>query len=64
VANFRKLKVLALIFVFVVVFAASFTFMSSEPAQASRCDCWVMYCMLEPPYYCWDVCVPCPPLWP
>jgi hypothetical protein len=64
VASFRKLKALVLIFIFVAVFAASFTFVTSEPAQARPCECYVMVCTIEPPIYCWEECVPCPPLWP
>ena len=61
---FRKMKTLVLLFVFIAVFAASFVVFSSEPAKASRCNCWVMYCTVEEPIFCWDVCVICPPLWP
>ncbi len=63
-ARMRNWRALAILFVFVAVFTASFALLTSEPAAASRCDCWVMYCTVEPPIYCWCECVPCPPIFP
>ena len=62
-----RLKALALLFVFVFVFAGVFAVLTTENAVASRCECWVMYCTVEEPIFCWDECVPCPPFppeWP
>jgi len=60
----RNLKGLFLLFAFVVVFVFGFALVTSEPARASRCECYVMFCTVDPPIYCWEECVPCPPLWP
>lgn len=60
-AVFRRLKGLAVLFILVVIISAGAVILTSEPATASRCNCWVMYCTVEEPIFCWDVCVPCPP---
>lgn len=67
-ANRRNFKALALLFVAAFILAAATAVLTSQPAEAKRCDCWVMYCTIEPPIYCWEECVPCPilppPPWP
>jgi hypothetical protein len=58
-ARLRKLKALVLIFAFLVLFAGGFTIMSGGSAEAAQC-CWVRVCTVNPPFYCWDICMPCP----
>ncbi len=61
---FRKLRVFALLFA-VLALVIGFTVLNaSNTADASRCDCWCMYCTINPPFYCWCECCPCPPLFP
>lgn len=62
---FRKLKVFALLFAMLATVLGFTVLNAPKTADASGpCDCWVMYCMDIPPYYCWCECVPCPPLYP
>jgi len=61
----RRLKALALLVGVLAILVGGFAILSATPAQANRCDCWVMYCTVEgPPFYCWEKCVPCPKLPP
>ena len=58
---FRKFKVLVLLFA-VLALCLGFTVLTApKTADASGpCDCWCMMCMLDPPYWCWEVCCDCP----
>ena len=61
---FRKLRVFALLFA-VLAMVLGFTVLNApKTADARPCDCWVMYCTVNPPFYCWCECVPCPPFIP
>ncbi|MDH4158028.1 MAG: hypothetical protein OEW00_12215 [candidate division Zixibacteria bacterium] len=61
-ANMRRFKALALVFAFLVLFAGAFAIVSTDNVEARPpCCMWIMYCTIEPPIICWDVCVPCPP---
>jgi len=55
----KKIKTLALVFALAAALTGGFTLFNSSKAEARRC-CWVMYCTVTPPYYCWEVCVTCP----
>lgn len=57
---FMKIKALVVILALVVLFAGAFTILSTDTVEAARC-CWVRVCTVNPPIYCWDECVPCPP---
>ncbi len=58
---FRKLRIFALLFA-VLALVIGFSVLSApQTADASGpCDCWCMYCMLNPPYWCWCECCECP----
>ena len=58
-SKMRALKALVLLFAFLVIFAGGFTMTTSSRVEAARC-CWVMYCTINPPIVCWEVCKPCP----
>ena len=61
---FRNLKVFALLFA-VVALVLGFSVLNAPVTTASGpCDCWCMYCTVNPPIYCWCECCPCPPLFP
>lgn len=62
---FRRLKVFVLLFA-VAALGLGFTVLNAPgTADASGpCDCWCMYCTVNPPIYCWCECCPCPPLFP
>jgi len=61
---FRKLRAFALLFA-VLVLVIGFTVLNApKKADASRCECWVMYCTVDEPAFCWCVCEPCPPILP
>jgi hypothetical protein len=56
---FRKLRVFALLFA-VLALALGFTVISApDTADAARLCCYRV-CMINPPYWCWDECRPCP----
>jgi len=57
----KKIKALVLLFALTVMIAGAFTLTTSRKVEASRC-CWVMVCTTTPPFYCWEVCKPCPHL--
>jgi len=63
---FRKLRVFALLFA-VLALVLGFTVLNAPTtADAARLCCYRV-CMVDPPYWCWDECVPCPPgppIWP
>ncbi len=60
-AALRKMKALIVLFALVVMCLGAFTIMSAEKATASYACCmWVMYCTVDPPIVCWDVCIPVP----
>jgi hypothetical protein len=59
----KGLKALVVTLALLVVFSGAFTIMSASSADAARC-CWVRVCTVNPPMICWDICVPCPPLFP
>ena len=60
-AIMRRMKILVLVFAFLVLFAGGFTIFNSTPVDASYACCiWVMYCTQNPPIICWDVCIPVP----
>lgn len=62
---FRKLRAFALLVAVLALVTGFMVLHAPKPADASRpCDCWVRYCTIEPPIYCWCVCVPCPPIGP
>jgi hypothetical protein len=61
---FRKLRVFALLVAVLALVTGFMVLHAPKIADASRCDCWVRVCMLEPPYWCWCECVPCPTLPP
>jgi uncharacterized membrane protein HdeD (DUF308 family) len=58
----RRLKALVLLVGVFAILVGGFAVLSATPVQASRCNCWVMYCSELPPYPCWCKCVPCPKL--
>ncbi len=59
----RNIKVLVLLFAFIVLFAGAFTIVSTPTTTAANC-CWVRVCTSTPPIVCWDECRPCPPFGP
>jgi hypothetical protein len=55
---FRKLRVFALLFA-VFVLVLGFTVIYAPTTDAARLCCYRV-CMVNPPYWCWDECRPCP----
>jgi len=61
---FRKLRVFALLFAVVALVTGFAMLHVSNTADAKPCDCWCMICMLDPPYWCWEECCTCGPIFP
>lgn len=58
---FRKLKVFVLLFAVLALVMGFSVLHAPKTADASGpCECWCMYCMLDPPYLCWCECCECP----
>ena len=61
----RKFRALVLVFaVLVVIFGAVSIFSVNSTTAKPPCNCWVMYCTENPPYFCWCVCTYCGPYFP
>lgn len=59
----RRIRAFVLLFAAVAIvfgFAVLYVPGSSDAAEL----CCYRVCMLVPPYWCWDECVPCPPFPP
>jgi len=57
----RKMKAVILLLALVALFAGAFTIASTETVTARPgCCIYVMYCTVNPPIYCWEVCIPVP----
>jgi hypothetical protein len=56
----RRLSFFALLFALLALVSGFTVLTLPRTADASRCDCWCMYCTVEEPIYCWEQCCKCP----
>jgi len=53
---FRRIKVFVLLFAVLAMLVGFSVLTTPNSAKAVNCTAWCMYCMLDPPYWCWCEC--------